>query len=60
MLAKVLLVVGNTGAGKSTYSAQLAARENAIVFSVDEWMKTLFFMDMPDPPLYSWATDPAV
>ncbi|WP_419904818.1 AAA family ATPase [Kiloniella sp.] len=56
-MAKVFLIVGNAGAGKSTYAGQLAARKNAIVFSVDEWMKTLFFMDMPDPPLYFWALE---
>ncbi|WP_417431976.1 AAA family ATPase [Kiloniella sp.] len=56
-MACVYLIVGNTGAGKSTYAAKLAERENAIIFSVDEWMKTLFFMDMPDPPLYSWALE---
>ncbi|MFD2205634.1 AAA family ATPase [Kiloniella antarctica] len=56
-MAKVFLIVGNTGAGKSTYSTQLSERENAIIFSVDAWMKTLFFMDMPDPPSYSWALE---
>ncbi len=56
-MTKAFLIVGNTGAGKSTYSAQLAERHNGIVFSVDEWMKTLFFMDMPDPPLYYWALE---
>ena len=56
-MSKVFLIVGNTGAGKSTYSAQLADRENAIVFSVDEWMKTLFTADIPEPLLYSWALE---
>jgi len=55
--AKVFLIVGNTGAGKSTHAAQWAKREHAHIFSVDEWMKSLFMQDMPDPPSYAWALE---
>lgn len=51
------LIVGNTGAGKSTHAAVLARDENAHVFTVDEWMRTLFLADMPDPPSYAWALE---
>lgn len=51
------MICGNTGAGKSTYAAKLAAQSGAHVFAVDEWMRTLFLMDMPDPPEYAWALE---
>ncbi|WP_020591361.1 AAA family ATPase [Kiloniella laminariae] len=56
-MAQVFLVVGNTGAGKSTYAAKLAQQEKAHIFAVDVWMKNLFLMDMPDPPSYEWALE---
>jgi len=56
-MAKAFLLVGNTGAGKSTFAAKLATRENAHVFAGDEWMKTLFMMDQPDPMTYQWALE---
>lgn len=39
------LIVGNTGAGKTTYSAQLKQKTKGIIFSIDKWNKTLFFAD---------------
>jgi len=56
-MANLFLIVGNVGAGKSTYSAKLADQQDAHVFSVDEWMKNLFVMDMPNPPSYEWALE---
>jgi predicted kinase len=41
------LISGSTGAGKTTYSRKLAKERHALVFSIDEWMKTLFWMDAP-------------
>ena len=56
-MASAFLIVGNVGAGKSTYAARLSRAENAHVFAVDEWMKTLFLADQPDPPSYEWALE---
>ncbi len=39
------LIVGNTGSGKTTYSNELKSKTNGIVFSIDQWNKTLFFPD---------------
>lgn len=39
------LIVGNTGSGKSTYSAELKRKTNGIVFSIDTWNNTLFLAD---------------
>ena len=56
-MSAIHLIVGNTGAGKSTYSARLAASERGHVIAVDEWMRVLFHADMPDPPSYDWALE---
>ena len=56
-MSKLFIIAGNTGAGKTTYSAKLAQQENAYVFCGDEWMKNLFIMDLPDPPSYDWALE---
>lgn len=39
------LIVGNTGSGKTTYSAELKRETNGIIFSIDKWNKTLFLAD---------------
>jgi predicted kinase len=39
------LIVGNTGAGKTTYSNQLKLKCNGVIFSIDKWNKTLFLPD---------------
>lgn len=53
----VFMICGSTGAGKSTYSKKLISEFNAIYFSIDEWMKTLFWMDAPNPPSFEWTID---
>ncbi|MGO4394314.1 AAA family ATPase [Variovorax sp. M-6] len=40
------LVCGPIGAGKTTYSNQLAEQSGGIVFSIDSWMATLFQPDL--------------
>jgi predicted kinase len=39
------LIVGNTGSGKTTYSMELKSKSKAIIFSIDNWNKTLFLED---------------
>lgn len=57
-MSKVYLIVGLTGAGKSTYSRELSKKESALHLSIDEWMKTLFWMDAnPNNPDIHWAME---
>ncbi len=49
------LIVGPTGAGKTTYARELAARDGGIRFSIDEWMARCFWPDAPAEPDYAWA-----
>jgi predicted kinase len=51
------LICGPTGAGKSTYSLDLAQRLNAVRFSIDEWMLNLFGKDRPEPLSSDWVTE---
>lgn len=41
------LICGSTGAGKTTYARELATKIGGVVFSIDEWMITLFGEDAP-------------
>ena len=50
---QIHLICGSTGAGKTTYARALATRNGGVVFSIDEWMVSLFGEDAPD------ALDPA-
>jgi predicted kinase len=53
----VHFICGSTGAGKSTYAARLGADLGGIVFSIDEWMTGLFWMDSPQPMEPAWAME---
>jgi predicted kinase len=57
MAAKWYLVAGPTGAGKTTVSRQIAAREGGVVFSIDEWMQNLYWMDCPEKNDLAFALD---
>lgn len=50
----VALIVGSTGAGKTTYAKTLAREIQAAVFSIDEWMRSLYWQDMPAHPDNQW------
>jgi predicted kinase len=54
MFADLHLVVGSTGAGKSTFARQLAQSSGAVRFAIDEWMETLFGPDRPEAAGYDW------
>lgn len=45
-MARLILICGPTGVGKTTYSISLAKEIDAIKFSIDPWMQTLFSKDM--------------
>lgn len=56
-MSGVILVVGCTGAGKTTYARQLADEMGGIRFSIDEWMVPLFGPDQPKPIRFDWMME---
>ena len=52
--ADIHLVCGPTGAGKSTYSEELALSVDGMRFSIDEWMQRLHNADKPNENLFEW------
>ncbi len=48
------LIVGNTGSGKITYSAELKRKNNGIIFSIDKWNNTLFLADKKPTDGLEW------
>ncbi len=48
------LICGPIGAGKTTYARKLAAASSGVVFSIDEWMVSLFGEDAPKSMEPSW------
>ena len=57
MAAELILVVGCTGAGKSTYARALADQLGGLRFSIDEWMVGLFWADSPQPIEFAWTME---
>ena len=54
MKAKLYLIIGATGAGKSTFARQLASKKGAARFAIDEWITALFGDDRPADADYHW------
>lgn len=54
---KVVLIVGSTGAGKTTHSLNIAKELGAVVYSIDNWMKALYWPDMPKNPDNNWFVE---
>jgi predicted kinase len=50
----VTLLVGSTGAGKTTYGLKLQKELPAVLYSIDNWMKDLWGDDMPKDPEPAW------
>lgn len=55
--ATIHLVFGPQGAGKSTYSLELAQRIGGIRFSIDDWMGELYGPDLPKPLNVAWIME---
>ena len=55
-MAKLILVCGPTGVGKTTYSLSLSKEIGAVRFSIDPWMQTLFAKDITSLD-YSWMIE---
>lgn len=51
------LVCGSTGAGKTTYANRLSVTVGGVVFSIDQWMTALFWMDSPSPIQADWSME---
>lgn len=51
------LIVGNTGAGKTTYSNELKKTTNGIIFSIDTWNTTLFYTDKKPTDGLDWILE---
>ncbi|PKF61582.1 ATP-binding protein [Psychromonas sp. psych-6C06] len=45
-MARLMMVCGPTGVGKTTYSLALCKESDAIRFSIDPWMQNLFSKDI--------------
>jgi predicted kinase len=48
------IILGNTGAGKTTYALSLKEQEQGVIFSVDHWNKTLFLEDKKPDDGVDW------
>jgi predicted kinase len=56
-MTTVHLVFGPQGAGKTTYSRQLAEQTAGMRFSIDEWMNELYGPDLPKPLNLGWIME---
>ena len=57
-MCTVFLICGNTAAGKSTYSIELAKQQSGIQFSIDPWMQTLYGIDYnPSVHDFNWLVE---
>jgi predicted kinase len=53
-MAKLHLVVGPVGAGKSTFALRLCREHKAVRMNLDEWMAQLFGPDRPEDGALAW------
>ena len=57
MTAKLHVISGPIGAGKTTYAHALARREGAVPFVLDEWGARLFGPDVRGPIEFQWMLE---
>lgn len=53
-MSKVFLICGNTASGKSTVAMKIKQEYNAVLFSIDPWMQTLYGTDY-NPEIHDFA-----
>ena len=53
----VYMLTGGTGAGKTTLGKKLEQEKNAVLYSIDNWMKDLYWQDMPESPDMQWFVE---
>lgn len=56
-MARLHLVVGPVGAGKSTFVLRLCREHGAVRLTLDEWMTVLFRPDRPDDGVVPWYVE---
>lgn len=56
-MARIHLIVGPVGAGKSTFGQQLAREHHAVRLTLDEWMAVLFRPDRPEEGVMEWYVE---
>ncbi len=57
--ARIHLLLGPVGAGKSTFARQLAEEKPALRLTLDEWMAELFRPDRPETGVVEWYVERA-
>jgi predicted kinase len=57
--ARIYLIIGPVGAGKSTFAEGLAHEHSAIRLTLDQWMVQLFSPDRPDSGVMEWYVERA-
>ena len=56
-MARIHLIEGPVGAGKSTYAADLGRAQSAPHLDLDDWMARLFRPDRPESGLWEWYAE---
>lgn len=56
-MAKIHMIFGPQGAGKSTHALALAKATGGVRFSIDEWMGALYGSDAPQPLNIDWVME---
>jgi predicted kinase len=56
-MARIHLIEGPIGAGKSTFAASLSQRIGAPHINLDDWMTTLFRADRPASEVMPWYSE---
>ncbi|MCH9681918.1 MAG: ATP-binding protein [Deltaproteobacteria bacterium] len=56
-MARIHLVIGPVGAGKSTFAQGLCREHQAVRLTLDDWMTRLFRPDRPDTDVLAWYVE---
>jgi predicted kinase len=56
-VARLHLVIGPVGSGKSTFALQLSREHRAVRLILDDWIAQLFRADRPDTGLVPWYAE---